>query len=109
MSTVTLLLSPDTERKLRDFAGQRGQTFEAYLQLLIEKAAENGTPSVATPGEGAHTTPASDELEDFPGYVSQPTLTLDELDNLLDELSAGPPGKVLPPDFSRADIYDDHD
>jgi len=28
---------------------------------------------------------------------------------LLDNLASGPPGKILPPDFSRADIYDDHD
>ena len=31
------------------------------------------------------------------------------VEHLLDEFSAGPSGKVLAPDFSRADIYDDHD
>jgi hypothetical protein len=49
------------------------------------------------------------EPEDYPKFNSRPMLTADEMEHLLDELSAGPPGKVLPPDFSRADIYDDHD
>jgi hypothetical protein len=39
-----------------------------------------------------------------------PELSDEEIERLLDELSEGldhlPP---LPPDFSRADIYDDHD
>lgn len=32
-----------------------------------------------------------------------------EFERLLDELAAGPPGQLLPADFSRADIYADHD
>ena len=49
------------------------------------------------------------EPDDFPNFISRPKLTADEIEQMLDELSAGPPGKVLPPEFSRADIYDDHD
>jgi hypothetical protein len=42
-------------------------------------------------------------------FISRPRPTAEEIERLLDELASGPPGKVLPPDFSRADIYDDHD
>ena len=41
--------------------------------------------------------------------ISRPTPSPDEVERLLDELAAGSPGKALPPDFSRADLYDDHD
>jgi hypothetical protein len=44
-----------------------------------------------------------------PPPTARPQLSAEELDRLIDELSSGPPGKVLPADFSRADIYDDHD
>ncbi len=38
------------------------------------------------------------------------SLSLEEFDRLLDELSEGlPPLPPLPADFSRADIYEDHD
>src|SRR5262245_29585612 len=47
--------------------------------------------------------------EPFPKFLSRPRPSLEELEALLDELSAGPAGKILPPDFSRADIYDDQD
>jgi len=36
--------------------------------------------------------------------------TVEQFDHLLDELVAGmPPAQSLPADFSRADVYDDHD
>jgi len=44
-----------------------------------------------------------------PLFISRPTPAAEELERLLDELSSVSTGKVLPPDFSRADIYDDHD
>jgi hypothetical protein len=56
MSRVTLQLTPDTERKLREKASLLGQTLEVYLQQLAEKAVTNG----------AHPTPAPD---DTPGIV----------------------------------------
>jgi hypothetical protein len=37
--TVTLHLSPETVRRLRDQAAQNGQTLEAYLEELAEKSA----------------------------------------------------------------------
>jgi predicted DNA-binding antitoxin AbrB/MazE fold protein len=42
-------------------------------------------------------------------FISDPNLSIEEFEKLLDEIAALPPTKVLPPDFSREDIYDDHD
>jgi len=44
-----------------------------------------------------------------PQFISRPRPSFREFEQILDEFSAGRPGKILPPDFSRADIYDDHD
>jgi len=42
--------------------------------------------------------------------ISTPTSSLEEFDRDMDELTAGMEGlPVLPRDFSRADIYTDHD
>ena len=70
-------------RQLRAQAEARRIPFEQFLREL----AGNGTP-VATAGDAS----------------------MDEFDRWLDELSEGTEGLPgLPPDFSRADIYDDHD
>jgi hypothetical protein len=47
--------------------------------------------------------------QNVPTPIARPQLSAEELDRLIDELSSGPPGKVLPADFTRADVYDDHD
>jgi hypothetical protein len=83
--------SDATERKLRARAGQLGQTLEVYFQQLAEKAVENR------------------ESEDRPNLISRPRPTVEEVERLLDHFSSGLVSKVLPPDFSRTDIYDDHD
>ena len=44
-----------------------------------------------------------------PRYVSDPNPTLEEFRALLEQMAAMSSGQVLPADFSRADIYDDHD
>lgn len=44
-----------------------------------------------------------------PIFISDPNLSVEEFEKLLDAMAARPGGKPLPPDFSRADIYDDHD
>jgi hypothetical protein len=44
-----------------------------------------------------------------PRFVSDPRLSDEEFDRHLKELASGPPVPTLPPDFSRADLYDDHD
>ncbi|HJZ59054.1 MAG TPA: hypothetical protein VKE74_29185 [Gemmataceae bacterium] len=110
MPSITLQLPPDIERKLRDQAGQLGQTLEAYLQQLAEKAAGNGTLPAAAPQDGdVHGPPAPDDAADFPKYISRPHLTDAEFERNLKELAAGGPLPRLPADFSRADLYDDHD
>jgi hypothetical protein len=53
--------------------------------------------------------PVSCDSEDSSAFPLRPKISADELERWLDELSAGQPGKVLPSDFSRADIYDEHD
>jgi len=98
MSTVSVQLTPDTEQKLRHQANQVGQTLESYLQRLAERAVVSGT-----------TTATGRESEEQPRYISDPRPTQAEFERLLGDLAAGPPLPVLPADFSRADIYDDHD
>jgi hypothetical protein len=90
MASVTLHLAQDMEQKLREKASRKGQTLEAYLEQLAQEEAQagNGTAPIATAEA-----PLSDE----------------EFDRLLDELSEGPALPHLPADFSRADIYADHD
>ena len=97
MSIVTVQLAPDTERKLRHQANQVGQTLEAYLRGLAEKAIVSGSAAI----EG--------EFENQPKFISEPRPTPAEFERLLDELAARPSLPVLAADFSRADIYDDHD
>lgn len=84
MSTITLHLPPDTEKRLRNRASERGQTVEAYLEQLVEdevaKAPETG---------GAATVP-------FPRYISQPVLTDEEFRQLMRELASGPPVPAAP-------------
>jgi uncharacterized protein (DUF1778 family) len=86
MSTVTLRLNSETERKLREVAAHLGQTLEAYLEQLAEQNA--GIAPAPSPTQ---------ELSD------------EEFERLLDQLSEGPTLPPLPADFSRADIYADHD
>jgi hypothetical protein len=70
----------------------------------------NGLTDPNSPGPREDNGTAQQEpYGSLPKFISRPRLAADELERVLDEFSAGPPGKVLPPDFSRADIYDDHD
>jgi hypothetical protein len=59
MSTVTLTLTADTEKKLREKASQIGQSLETYLQQLAEQAVANGTRAGPTPQR----TPGIDQWE----------------------------------------------
>jgi hypothetical protein len=49
MTSITVTLPPETERKLREKAGAAGVTLEVYLRQLAEKDAGNGTPSPTSP------------------------------------------------------------
>jgi hypothetical protein len=86
MASVVLNLTSDTERRLREKATRTGQTLETYLEQLARHDAEAAN--------GAGTTQA---------------LSDDEFNRLLDELAEGPALPPLPADFSRSDLYADHD
>jgi hypothetical protein len=45
----------------------------------------------------------------FPRFVSDANPSTDQFTRLLDEMESSGVGRSLPADFSRADIYDDHD
>ena len=49
------------------------------------------------------------QVKPTPQFISRPRPTLEESKRLLDLMATMGNGKVLPADFSRADIYDDHD
>jgi hypothetical protein len=76
---ATVELDQRTAEQLRALAAASGMTAEAYLKLLLP-ASTNGT---------------------------HPRLSLDELVALLRENAFDAPS--LPSDFSRADIYNEHD
>jgi hypothetical protein len=74
-------LSPDLARQILDEANDLGLSVEDYLRLIINQ--RNPQPRI-------------------------PEVLPSELDRLFDNLAA--PGlRTLPEDFSRADIYRDHD
>ena len=93
MSTIALHLPNETIEKLRARAEKAGTTAEAILEELATNIAD----------EENYT------LHGRPRFISQPRLTDEEFRKLLDEIAAGPSGTPLPPDFSREDIYNDHD
>jgi hypothetical protein len=87
MTSVTLHLDCETERRLREQANLAGQTLEVYLAQLAEHAARQTNGTTASTG----------------------SLGDEEFDRLLDELATGPTLPHLPGDFSRAEVYADHD
>ena len=86
--TVTLNLSAEAERHLREKAARHGQSLESYLEQLVETdAGVRAAPTAQGPG-----------------------LSPAEFDQLLQDLAEGLPGlPTLPADFARADLYADHD
>ncbi len=85
--TVTVSFSVEVGRQLEEKASRNGQTLAGYLESLAETDVRE---SDSTPAASAE-------------------LSNNEFDRLLDELSAGPALPNLAADFSRADIYADHD
>lgn len=45
----------------------------------------------------------------LPTFISDPQLSLDEFREKLREMAALSTGQTLPADWSRADLYDEHD
>jgi len=86
--TVTISLPSETEARLREQAAASGKDLSAlFCEAIEEKLAASGN-TVAADCKSA---------EDF--------------DKILDEFFAANPERLgaLPADFSRADIYADHD
>lgn len=85
--TVTVNLPSEVARQLEEKAARGGRTLEAYLEQLAENdvGGMNGVPA-----------PTAE-------------LSIAEFDSLLDDLAAGRRLPHLPEDFSRVDIYADHD
>jgi hypothetical protein len=89
MSRVTIDLPPGTEQKLREKASLHGKSLEFYLQELVQKEALEIYSNSSLQGE---------------------ELSIEEIDRLLDQLSeATAVLPSLPADFSRKDIYIEHD
>lgn len=89
MAAITLELPAETERKLRDRAHEAGKPVETLVRDLVVQATE------AVPLR--------------PRFISEPKLTDEEFIQWLADIEANEPGTPLPPDFSREDIYSDHD
>lgn len=96
LMTLTVQLPDVLERRLRECATRDGRSVEEYVLGLIER-------DTAGPVSGR----GSDSPQLLPDRA--PTLSDGEFEHLLDELAAGPRLPHLPADFSRADIYADHD
>ena len=76
---ATVVLDENTVDELRAAAAASGMTVDAYVKLLLA----GGAPVAAT------------------------RLSWNEVESLLDQHAFDDP--TLPPDFSRADIYNEHD
>ncbi len=85
--TVTLTFPPELAALLTEKAVRSGTTLEAYMEAIVENDARSSGAEAMLPGN----------------------LPTDEFDRLLNELADGPALPRLPLDFSRADIYADHD
>lgn len=94
--TLIVPLPDDLEHRLRERASRDGRLVEEYVLGLIERDA-------AGPGDKR----GSEWPNSLP--VQAPKLSDDEFEGLLDELASGPGLPHFPADFSRADIYSDHD
>jgi hypothetical protein len=76
---ATLSLDEHTVDELQAHAAASGMTVDAYVKVLLRGAAA----------------------------ASVPKLSWNEVESLLDQHAFD--GPTLPPDFSRADIYNEHD
>jgi hypothetical protein len=64
-------------------------------------------PESSVPKDGLDPVDQEMHTGTFPRFLSDPNPTPQQFEHLLDEMAAMGVGQALPPDFSRADIYDD--
>lgn len=89
MSTITLELPPETERRLRDRADASGQSVESLVRDLVVAAAEPEPRK--------------------PRYMTEPQLTREQFQKLVKKIADSVPGTALPRDFTREELYPDED
>jgi hypothetical protein len=94
MSSVTLDLPEETRRRLEDKAARSGQPLEAYIRGVLETEVglTNGAPAGARPALSA-----SQAVEEFDRWLAE----LEKLPPI--------PLPAVPCDWTREDIYFDHD
>ena len=92
MAAITIDLDPETEQMLRERAETAGQSLEQHLRELVAKPERTER-----------------QLAGVAYFDSRPKLSHEEFARRIREMADGPPVPTLPADFSRADIYDDHD
>lgn len=86
--SITVNLPPEVERRISDNAAKDGVSVEAYVRAILLRK--------------------SNGLSETGDVLRQP-VSAEEFERLLDELSEPASLPNLPDDFSRADIYSDHD
>jgi hypothetical protein len=99
--TLTVRLTDELGRLLRERASRGGQEPEEYVLHLIERDASRSGLTDA----GSRTVVDASGIQLGQGVA----LSDAEFDQLLGDLSSGPELPHLPASFSRADIYADHD
>jgi len=94
MSSITVDLPDETRRRLEDKAARHGQPLEVFVRgvLEVEAGVANGPPVGARP-------------------VLSPSQAVEEFDRWLAELENLPPIPLpaVPCEYTREDIYFDHD
>jgi plasmid stability protein len=118
MASVTLELPEETRRRLEDKAARNGQPLETFIRgvLEAEAGAANGVPLPDENPPNARSAEEFDrrlaELKALPPLPPPARrLSDEEFERWRAELKDRklPPLPPLPDDFSREDIYSDHD
>jgi hypothetical protein len=86
MSSVTIQLTPDTERRLREQAAQSGESLESLLQRLAEQAAAVGNGTAKKPD--AELTPEQWSVE-WRAWAASHKATPGVLDDSRESIYAG--------------------
>src|SRR5262245_14572975 len=97
MTSITLTIPEETERRLREKAIQRGQSLEAFLQGLAEQAAGTNGPTNPTEGESPPTAPERKPLAGRLAHLNLRTPSLEEFEEARREMWANFPREFPDP------------